>query len=330
MSQYLLFDLNLTRYALPASAVEGAYPMPLLTPAQDLPPYFTGLMTLRGNIVPVVDLERRFGRVAHPLHPDQRLIVLRKDEGCVGLLADHIVDLADLPNEDIEPYFQVEGACTAFSPAVIRGCAHGRDGAVIVLDAEALLQRVFDVSVEQMPDGDAQVETNNLEAEVIEIMRARAQDLATPLVVPEMRPDWYAVVRINDSQFAIKLAQVSEFAHLGHYTPVPCCPSHILGCMNLRGSIITVLDVAPILTDTQCRDPRKVAVIHLGGQRVALAVSEVIDVAAFAASDATQWTGHASDQARARRLLRSGDDIAEVIDLDALLREGLLEVKEQV
>jgi purine-binding chemotaxis protein CheW len=328
MSHQLLFDFIDTRYAVPADAIDCAYWLPALATAPDLPGYFSGLMNVRGDIMPVVDLARRFGRTTQACRADQSVLVLRDGAKAVGILADSIVDLAELPDERMEPYFQVEGTQPFYNPSVIRGCIEWQDRIVILLDAGALLQLMFDVTEATFPQGF--IATEGTSPAELELLRERARQLASPLAVAEEMPDWFAFVLINESRFAIDLRRVNEFAHLGHYTPVPCCPEHILGCINLRGSIITVLDVAPILLGTPSRDCREVVILELGGQRVAVAVQEVTDVSAFPTSATIELSGHAFGHPHARHLLRYGETVAEVLDLDVLLREGLLEVKEQV
>ena len=330
MSLQLLFDFLDTRYALPARAIEGVHGRPSLSAAQDLPPYFAGLMNLHGEIVPVVDLARRFGRSTQPCRPDQSVLVLREDALVIAILADRLIDLVDIPDNSVEPYFQVEGAALNYSPTVIRGYAQAQEGVAILLDASALVRLMFDVTLQASPEGDPPPDFIAASPGDPDQLRLRTQQLANPPVVPEERPDGYALVVINQSRFAIDLRRVIEFAHLGSYTPVPCCPDHILGCINLRGSIITVLDVAPILLGTPSKDSREVAILELAGQRVALAVHAVSDVNSYPASATTELSGQAFGHPHARRLLRIGDDVAEVLDLDALLREGLLEVKERV
>ena len=98
MSHQLLFDFIDTRYALPADAIDGAHWLPALTTAPDLPAYFSGLMNVRGYIMPVVDLARRFGGAGQPCRVDQSVLILRDTDRAVGILADCIVDLVEFPD----------------------------------------------------------------------------------------------------------------------------------------------------------------------------------------------------------------------------------------
>src|SRR6185436_21126644 len=52
-----------------------------------------------------------------------------------------------------------------------------------------------------------------------------------------------AVVSLNGEYFAVDLNLVREFGTIHHVTPVPCCPPHIVGQMNLRGDILTLVDI---------------------------------------------------------------------------------------
>ena len=330
MANHLQFEFAETRFAIAAESIDAIHWLPALAAGQDLPAYFVGLMNLHGEILPVVDLARRFGRAARPCRIDQVVLVLRGAGRTVGVLADRVVEFGDIPVEGIEPYFQVEGASIAYSPSVIRGCIQSEAGVAIILDAYALLELMFDVSADASPEGEPAPEFCAGDPDALARLQARTEQLASPQVTHEDKPHWYALVTIGESHFALELSRVIEFAHLDSYTPVPCCPDHILGCINLRGAIITVLDVGPILLGEPSRDNREVVILQLSGQRVALAVHQVIDGAAYTVSATSELDGNAFAHPHARRLLRHDNGIAEVLDLDSLLREGLLEVKEQV
>ena len=64
-------------YAVPVSAVERTLPMAAVMPLPDAPPNVVGVLNLHGAILPVVDPRPRLGYPTPPLHPDQRLVVIR-------------------------------------------------------------------------------------------------------------------------------------------------------------------------------------------------------------------------------------------------------------
>lgn len=59
--------------------------------------------------------------------------------------------------------------------------------------------------------------------------------------------DGLLLVRFNASRFALPLSKVQEVVRLGDFAPIPCSPSYVVGLVNLRGGIVTVIDPVSIL-----------------------------------------------------------------------------------
>ena len=81
-----------------------------------------------------------------------------------------------------------------------------------------------------------------------EILLERARSLASNL--EERSASQHiplAIVGLGGEYFGVELATVREFTDLQRITPVPCCPSFIVGDMNLRGDILTVVDIRQAL-----------------------------------------------------------------------------------
>ena len=95
----------------------------------------------------------------------------------------------------------------------------------------------------------------------------------------------YAVIRLERELFALNLDLVREFSHLRGIAPVPCCPAHILGNMNLRGDILTIADIRPALGLSTQGSLAEVVVVQAGGLLFGLPASEIIAVAHLAAAD---------------------------------------------
>jgi purine-binding chemotaxis protein CheW len=52
---------------------------------------------------------------------------------------------------------------------------------------------------------------------------------------------------LGGEYFGVDLELVREFTEIGNLTPIPCCPKHIVGNMNLRGEIVTLVDIRNVL-----------------------------------------------------------------------------------
>ena len=73
------------------------------------------------------------------------------------------------------------------------------------------------------------------------IFHERARNLMHP---PEKFDPCRAVTlcrcRFKGEYFGVELELVREFSDMYNLTPIPCCPEHIVGNMNLRGNIVTI------------------------------------------------------------------------------------------
>lgn len=56
-----------------------------------------------------------------------------------------------------------------------------------------------------------------------------------------------AVMRLGEEYFGLDLDSVKEFIVIRQITPIPCCPPHIIGDINLRGDVVTIVDICKAL-----------------------------------------------------------------------------------
>ena len=329
MANYLTFELRGTRHAIDACCVEKSFWLPELAPAEDLPDYFVGLLNLQGRVVPVIDLSMRFGHASAGLRTDQSVVVIQADGHRIGILADHLLDVIDQDEADIEPYLHMEGGHAAEHP-VIGGLLKQQGQVFIVIDPVQLSRMVHDASDYSGAPGSqlARMEAA-MQAADRAILKARAQQL---LVVPEATEEavqWQALVDIGAHHFAVELRSVAEFVHLSQVTPIPCCPSHVIGCINLRGEVVTILDMAPLLLHKTTEPYRDAILIQAGEKRFALAVHKIVDVRPYPLHSINAIRGQAYRQKHCTMVLHDADLTAAVLDIDGLMREGLLEVSDQ-
>ncbi len=85
--------------------------------------------------------------------------------------------------------------------------------------------------------------------EATRILRNRARELATPLeeAMPSTEMIELVVFTLAGERFGIELTHVLEVTSLRELIPVPCTPAFVLGMINYRGRILTVLDLRRLL-----------------------------------------------------------------------------------
>ena len=104
-NQYLTFILDNEEYGVPILAVRGIQGWEKATPIPNSPDYVMGIINLRGEVVSIVDLRKRFDLESVPYGSHTAVIVV-KIEHCnggrtVGLVVDEVSDVLDINIEDI-------------------------------------------------------------------------------------------------------------------------------------------------------------------------------------------------------------------------------------
>lgn len=106
-AQYLTFLVSDERLAMSIDAVKEIIETPRITAVPMTPDYIRGVINLRGNVVPVIDLGARLGRGALTLTKRSCIVLVEVrvgDDGHVlGMLVDEVKNILDIPCEDVKP-----------------------------------------------------------------------------------------------------------------------------------------------------------------------------------------------------------------------------------
>jgi purine-binding chemotaxis protein CheW len=101
--KYLTFRLAKEDYGIEIRHVTEIIGIQKITEIPELPDYIKGVINLRGKVIPVMDVRTRFS--LPPREYDERtcIIVVDIDDKAVGLVVDQVNEVADIPEENIEP-----------------------------------------------------------------------------------------------------------------------------------------------------------------------------------------------------------------------------------
>lgn len=153
----LAFELAARRLALPVEHLDTIVRAAAITPLPHAPPFVEGVINLRGRVIPVIDLRRRFGLPTVPLSLDQVFVVARSARRSLALRVDSVRDLVTVQPDAIE---QAERVVPGAKYAA--GIARLPDGVIVIQDLEALLSSEDEVRLDgalaAMPIGIAPAE----------------------------------------------------------------------------------------------------------------------------------------------------------------------------
>jgi purine-binding chemotaxis protein CheW len=101
--EILEFLLAHETYAIETPFVREVYPMTELTPLPCTPAFVLGLINVRGQILTVVDMKKFFDLPEKGITNLNKIIVVRKDAMELGILADEIIGIRNLPVNELQP-----------------------------------------------------------------------------------------------------------------------------------------------------------------------------------------------------------------------------------
>ncbi len=138
--RYLHLTLDGENYCLDILSVRELLGMAAITPLPNTPPFVRGVINLRGQIIPIVDLRLKFGMEFKPYHKRSAIVVvelsLPGETLLLGLVVDAIQDVVAIPDEKVNavPYLNAK-----VKAEYIRGIADTPEGMMIILDAVKVL-----------------------------------------------------------------------------------------------------------------------------------------------------------------------------------------------
>ena len=99
--------------------------------------------------------------------------------------------------------------------------------------------------------------------------------------------DEYVSLKIHDLDLAASIVEITEINRCGDIFPVPGAAYSLRGVINLRGDVVTVIDLGLLLTGrpVEVDERSRFVVVECEGERVALLVEEIADIVAFSAAE---------------------------------------------
>lgn len=100
------------------------------------PEFVEGVINLRGKVIPIIDLRRRFGLSSKPEDKDTRIIVIEINSVIVGFVVDAVSEVLRIPASTVEPPPPVVAGVES---DYISGVGQLKDRLLIMLDLDKIL-----------------------------------------------------------------------------------------------------------------------------------------------------------------------------------------------
>lgn len=136
-NQFVAFKLNDEYYGIDINNVQTIERIMSFTRVPNAPEYVKGVINLRGEVVPVIDLRKRFNFKTKEIDKDSRIIIVSHNEIIVGLLVDSSSEVIQLGKKDIDNPPNV-GEDT--SQKFVNGIGKKDERLIMLLDLKELLK----------------------------------------------------------------------------------------------------------------------------------------------------------------------------------------------
>ncbi len=133
--QFAVFSLGEEYYAVDIGVIKEIIRPMKITPIPGAPHFIEGVINIRGDVIPVMEMRKRF-EVEGERKADPRMIIVRVEDQWVGLTVDSVTEVIRVPVSDIKPAPKVMGGDGA---RYLEGvCQHG-DSLVVLLKVDEIL-----------------------------------------------------------------------------------------------------------------------------------------------------------------------------------------------
>lgn len=132
----------------------------------------------------------------------------------------------------------------------------------------------------------------------------------------------YLEFTLGEEHFAIPLLQVRELISVPETTEVPFSPKYFVGIMNLRGQVISIIDLRTKMgiKNTEELTEEAVIIVEYGNISLGVIVDEICKVLAVDESKIQEIPSiEAKSNVGHNQVYKNGDNLVQLMDLDSIL-----------
>lgn len=263
--QLVSFSVAEQEYAIDISSVQEIVQVPeKIVHVPNSPAHVLGLMTLRERLLPLVSLRSLFGLPARALDERSRVVVISLGAAAVGVVTDAVSEVLRVPGDvvDVMPALLARDGDLSDISRICRLDNGKRLVSIISADNMFRQSMVKDVlkTVADMDEG----KRRNVDDE------GGSDD-----------EEQVVVFHLASGEFGVPIDSVQEIVRVPEtLTHVPRAPSFVEGVINLRGSVLPVIDQRKRLDlpSIARNDRQRIMVFLLGGVRTGFIVDAVTEV----------------------------------------------------
>ncbi len=128
IKEYVVFKVNNESYGIDIKFVENIEKMLPITRVPYADVHVEGVVNLRGNVIPVIDLRKRFSIAREDFTDESRIIIVNYKEYTVGMIADSSSEVFQIDRDNVDPAPSIKGGSDDFVREIGK-----HDGRIVML-----------------------------------------------------------------------------------------------------------------------------------------------------------------------------------------------------
>lgn len=139
-NQLLTFKLGHETYGIQINKVREILTYPIVTPIPDASRWVKGVINLRGEVAPVIDLRVRFSINNDPIYTPRTIVIAVKtvDNRMIGLVVDEV---SDMENVDLDRLYPAPDMGASIAPEYLKGLFKKEEKMIVILDIDRILDK---------------------------------------------------------------------------------------------------------------------------------------------------------------------------------------------
>jgi purine-binding chemotaxis protein CheW len=260
--QFVSFLVAGEEYAIPIESVQEIVLVPEhITKVPNSESTILGIMNLRNKVLPLASLRRLFGIPEESLTEQSRIVVLSLGELSVGIVVDNVREVLRVPEALIEPV----------PPIIVQNETNFEITEICRLNDGKRLVSIISVS--------------NLfkHKDIKEVLSSMEEKKELEETQEEMleEEEQFVIFKLENQEYAVPIENVQEIVRVPEeLTRVPKTPDFVEGVINLRGSVLPVIDLRKRfdLPEKQRDDHQRILVFVFDNVSIGFIVDSVSEV----------------------------------------------------
>jgi len=261
--QLVSFLLDKEEYAIGIMKVKEIIRTPQIVKVPNCENYIEGVVSIRNNLLPIINLRTYFGMEHLDISDYTRILVVDMGNFTAGIMVDKVLEVLRVPTGIIQP----PPRFSTQSGEQLKGVAKLENGKRMILILEpSKLVSADEINGISGTDGTYEQDRDE---KSIERQLLDEEQLVT--------------FKLDSVEYGVKIANVQEINRMTEVTKIPRAPYYIDGIVNLRGNVIPALNLRKFfkLPEKKANDATRIIIIDIKGKRTGIIVDSVSEVLRF-------------------------------------------------